>query len=122
MNCFKTLSATLLAILLTISTGFAQVSVKGIIRDNENLPVPFANVAMYSAADSSVLRYGTITDLDGNFEFKNVAGERYLVIVSFMGFRNIKDTLEIRKGENGPYQFNYTLEPDAKLLEAATGS
>lgn len=120
MNCFKTLSATLLAILLTISTGFAQVSVKGIIRDNENLPVPFANVAMYSAADSSVLRYGTITDLDGNFEFKNVAGERYLVIVSFMGFRNIKDTLEISKGENGPYQFNYTLEPDAKLLEAAT--
>lgn len=120
MNCFRTLSLTLFSILLAMSSLYAQVSVKGIIKDNENLPVPFANIAMYSAADSSVLRYGTITDLDGNYEFKNVAGERYLVVVSFMGFRNIKDTLEIGREGIGPYLFNYTLQPDAKLLDAAT--
>lgn len=120
MNYLKTLSLTALSILMSIGSGWAQVSVKGVVKDNENLPVPFANVAMYSAANSGLLRYGTITDLDGNYEIKNVSGEKYLVVVSFMGFKDVKDTLDIGREGIDPYLINYSLEPDAKLLDAAT--
>lgn len=120
MNYLKTLSLLALSFLISTSIGWAQVSVKGVVKDKENLPVPFANIAMYSAANSTLLRYGTITDLDGNYEIKNVSGEKYLVVVSFMGYKDVKDTLEIGREVIGPYLINYSLEPDAKLLDAAT--
>ncbi|MDD4059062.1 MAG: TonB-dependent receptor, partial [Bacteroidales bacterium] len=116
----KSLLLAFLAMVLMANTAFSQISFKGNVKDNENMPVPFANIAMYSAADTSVLKYGTITDLNGNYEFKSVAEDNYLLVVSFIGFKNLRDTLLVTKSTESALINNYTLENDALLLNAAT--
>jgi hypothetical protein len=109
-----------LAVALTVNTMYAQVSLKGCVKDDVNVPVPFANVAMYSTADTSVLKYGTITDLNGNYDFKNIKEDNYLLVVSYMGFKNLRDTIVIVKGGENQLVHNHTLVVDAKMLDAAT--
>ena len=99
---------------------FAQVSVKGVVKDPEGLPVPFANVALYRSADTSVFKYGTITDLNGNYEVKDVVKDNYVLVVSFMGYKNLRERVVIDNGSDDLSVFNHKLEPDALLLEAAT--
>ncbi len=99
---------------------FAQVSVKGVVKDPEGLPVPFANVALYRSADTSVFKYGTITDLNGNYEVKDVAQDNYILVVSFMGYKNLRENIVIDKVAESLALHKHTLEPDALLLEAAT--
>lgn len=99
---------------------FAQVSVKGVVKDSEGLPVPFANVALYRSADTSVFKYGTITDLNGNYEVKDVVKDNYVLVVSFMGYKNLRERVVIDNGSDDLSVFNHKLEPDALLLEAAT--
>ena len=99
---------------------FAQVSVQGVVKDPEGLPVPFANVALYRSADTSVFKYGTITDLNGNYEVKDVAQDNYILVVSFMGYKNLRENIVIDKVAESLALHKHTLEPDALLLEAAT--
>lgn len=120
MKFITTRLFALLAMALTANSIFAQVSFKGSVKDSDNMPVPFANVAMYSAADTSVLKYGTITDLNGNYDFKNVQVDNYLLVVSYMGFKNLRDTIVIVKGGENQLVHNHTLVADAKMLDAAT--
>ncbi|MBV1922946.1 MAG: carboxypeptidase-like regulatory domain-containing protein [Flavobacteriaceae bacterium] len=59
----------------------AQSSIKGKLLDDKNEPVPFANVALYNSADSSMVKVET-SDVNGSFN------EEY------------KETLKIQTSEN----------------------
>ncbi len=120
MKLNKSSLLAFLAIVLMANTAFAQFSLKGNVKDDENVPIPFANVAIYSAVDTSVLKYGTITDLNGNYEFKSVKEGDYLLVVSFIGYKKLRDTLLVAKNSESPLTYNYILENDAMLLGAAT--
>lgn len=134
MKPFKLIKISIIAfsaIILTSNAAFAQISLKGCVKDNDNLPVPFANVAVYKFADTTKHKYGTITDLNGNYEIKGVTDDNYLMIVSFMGYKNLRDTLTINRqnivngqngmsGSDGAMTLSFTLETDSKLLDAAT--
>ena len=50
---FKFLIIAFSAIIFTSNATFAQISLKGCVKDNDNLPVPFANVAVYKFADTT---------------------------------------------------------------------
>jgi len=107
-----------LLLLLSFNLCFSQNSVKGVVTDNDNLPVPFANVVMYNTLDSTTFKYGGITDLNGNYEIKNVAADNYCLVVSFIGYRNIKDTIAVNG--TSPILLNYKMEADIKMLNAAS--
>ena len=109
-----------MAVGMAANSVFAQISVKGLVKDSEGLPVPFANVALYRSADTSVFKYGTITDLNGNYEVKDVVKDNYVLVVSFMGYKNLRERVVIDNGSDDLSVFNHKLEPDALLLEAAT--
>lgn len=119
-KCLRFFGLVVLLTIIAVNSLYSQVSFKGKVKDSESMPVPFANVAMYSAADTSVLKYGTITDLNGNYDFKNVQEDNYLLVVSFMGFKSLRDTIVISKGDKNPLMYNHTLVADAKMLDAAT--
>ncbi len=62
-----------------------QIEIKGKILDaNTGNPLEFANVAIFSKRDSSVLA-GGLTDAEGNFNIKSRPGKLY-AIVEFMGY------------------------------------
>ena len=99
----KSMKFFLLAVMaagMAANSVFAQVSVQGVVKDPEGLPVPFANVAVYRSADTSVFKYGTITDLNGNYEVKDVVKDNYVLVVSFMGYKNLRERVVIDNGSD----------------------
>ena len=54
-------------------------TISGKVIDESSEPVAFANVAIYSNSDSSLLK-GNVTDLDGKFSLDVIQGNYYLKI------------------------------------------
>ncbi|MGQ1946967.1 TonB-dependent receptor domain-containing protein [Geofilum sp. OHC36d9] len=52
------------------------------------------------------LNYGTVTDIDGGFEFKDVAKGTYVLQASYMGFETVRKTVSIT---NDPSKINIVL-------------
>lgn len=65
---------------------FGQTKVSGIVVDNENLPVPFANMLFKGSNE------GVVTNEDGRFYLESNSNYKTL-IVSFAGFENKEVTL-----------------------------
>ncbi len=87
---------------LFISLGvFAQIQVKGHVKDDTGEPVMGATVRVIGQEG------GTTSDFDGNFSIQAPQGSQ--ITISFMGFKTV--TMAARP------QLNVTLVEDAKVLE-----
>ncbi|MEI6061919.1 MAG: TonB-dependent receptor [Bacteroidota bacterium] len=53
-----------------------------------NKPMEYVNIAVFRAADSSLIT-GTITDPDGMFKIEKIASGEYYLRISFLGFQNL---------------------------------
>jgi outer membrane receptor protein involved in Fe transport len=62
-----------------------EYKIKGVVIDNKNVPVPFANILLYNSPDSVSVR-GTTSDEEGKFEILAKSGSYYLKI-SFLSYR-----------------------------------
>lgn len=61
--------------------------VKGkIVEAGSNTPMEYANVAIYSAKDSSIVG-GIMTNTDGTFQIKNVPPGKYYLQANFIGYK-----------------------------------
>jgi hypothetical protein len=56
-----------------------------IVDQSSGQPVEYASIALYKAADSSLVT-GTITDLEGNFKIEKVDTGNYYLKASFIGY------------------------------------
>ncbi|WP_116127116.1 TonB-dependent receptor domain-containing protein [Lewinella sp. IMCC34183] len=78
----------------------AQHSITGIIQDVEGAAVPYANVALYSVSDSSLVKV-EVTDDAGTFVFGNVAAKSYNLVVTYLGFPDLhRDALDVDRSLN----------------------
>lgn len=106
---------SVLATFLIAVTAMAQVTVKGVVKDETGEPIIGANVLVKGTTN------GTITDIDGNYTIQNVANNATLVF-SYVGFNNIEIPV------NGKTQINVTMKEDSQALDEvlvvgyATGS
>jgi hypothetical protein len=76
-----------LSFFLVFVTGilFSQeYRIAGTIRNAENDPIPFANVLLFQANDSTLLK-GASSDESGKFQILNVPNGSYLLAISYMG-------------------------------------
>lgn len=94
-----------------ISLAVAQTKVSGIVVDNTNSPIPFANVIFKNSTQ------GTVTNEDGKFYLES--NQTYKVLeVSFMGF----ETKEVPLPNKINYNFKITLSDGEKLKEVVVYS
>ena len=63
----------------------AQSTIKGALKDNNGEVVPFANIALYSALDSNLVKVETSTD-NGSFKISNIKKGTYFLKATFIGF------------------------------------
>ena len=70
----------------------AQTQVKGQLRDAEDFPVLFANVALY--ADSNLIKVET-TDEAGVFRMQNVAEGEYRLVASYLGAPDLEEVVTV---------------------------
>ncbi len=96
----KKIYAPVLFLLFYIS-GTAQFSeISGILQDETEQPVEFANIVLYRQADSSLYKVET-TDETGSFRIGGVETGVYDLEASIIGFESLRITdLQARPGEN----------------------
>ena len=63
----------------------AQSQISGTVQTENGQPLPFANVLLLSAADSSLIK-GQVSGEDGGYLLKNIASGNYLVMASMVGY------------------------------------
>ena len=98
----------LLSFLLCFSfiAAFAQTKVSGYVFDENNDPIPFANVLFKGSTE------GTITNEDGKFYLESNE-TREILIVSFIGF----ELLEIPLTKKVNYDLKFVLKEEAASLK-----
>ena len=101
------------AILLSLSTGYAQLAViSGKVTDkSNNEPVPFANVYFNNSLT------GTTTNAKGNYLLKNLEPGVYVFIVSFVGYESFHKT--VRLGDDDTLNINVGLAASLVQLRIA---
>ena len=88
-----------------------------VIAEEDEAPIPTATVAVWSAADSSLVTGGITVD-DGSFEIDGLNPGAYFVRISFVGYSPL-EVSDIRLGRSG---LNVTLgtvslKPDSQMLD-----
>lgn len=77
-------------ILISLLVGmFAQAqtsSIKGIVTDVKTIPVEYANVILYDAADSTKIVKAATTDVKGRFELSKIPHGSYRLYASCVGY------------------------------------
>jgi hypothetical protein len=104
---------TTLLLILGISFGFAQNSIKGKIIDSQNQPLPYTNVILYKIGNEANPK-GTVSDNNGNYLFKNIAKGNYKISVSTLGFKTEK-VKEFQFSSNKT--LNFTLKEESQTLD-----
>lgn len=90
LRCFyKTvlLTGILFSVAATTASSQTFYSVSGVVSDETGQPLPEANVALFTAADTLLLR-GTPTSQDGAFTLRRIPEGSYNLSVSYLGYRS----------------------------------
>ncbi|QNJ98898.1 TonB-dependent receptor plug domain-containing protein [Constantimarinum furrinae] len=108
----KTTSLPLLLLFLLLSTGLLaqNATVKGVILDESNLPVPSVNVT-YDGG-------GTITNFDGYFILEIPANQDVILTFSHVGHSNIQQTFNMKP--NQEYEFNPVMRISVEQIGTIT--
>lgn len=99
-----------LAFILASATAFCQGTLRGKIIDENGETIIGASVVLKSNPG-----YGTVTDFDGNYSFNVLDSTRQIIIISFISFRQIEDTIELKNGK--VLIRNYTMVSSAKEIK-----
>ena len=83
---------TLLLLFLTVGSAFSQTTISGVVTDNKNNTLPGANIFLKDTYD------GTTSDLDGKYSFTTTETGKQIFTVSFVGYGNFEDTIELTSG------------------------
>ncbi|MDF1694651.1 MAG: TonB-dependent receptor [Saprospiraceae bacterium] len=70
----------------------AQLSINGVLQDENAEPIPFSNIVLHSSEDEAMVKVET-SDLDGNFSFKNINEGSYYVVATFVGYNDFRSEL-----------------------------
>ena len=81
----------------------AQVTLSGTVKDQNKDIVIGANVVIKE------LNRGSATDFDGEFQFKNLTEGKYTIIVSYVGFKNVEQVIDLKKSKS----INFFLEKNS---------
>jgi len=101
-----------LGLLLLSNLLFSQGSIRGKIVDENNDPMPYCNIAL----KTNEVIDGTMTDIDGWFNFKGLNPGTFALEISFMGYKNQK--IANINVSNGKTSFIETVKmhPDAEMI------
>ncbi|MFP4094168.1 MAG: TonB-dependent receptor domain-containing protein [Cyclobacteriaceae bacterium] len=99
---FYPLSVFFIALISLSLPAQAQHNISGKIVDQAEQPVPFINVLLLSASDSSLVK-GTITDTTGHFSLERVKEGSYLLSAQMVGYESyFSPVMEVKKDASLP--------------------
>lgn len=90
----------LLILCLILSQGYviAQSTISGSLQDDQNQPVLFANVVLYTVSDSTMIKVESTDDV-GKFTFAGIEDGTYFISASYIGYNDANSESIIMAGE-----------------------
>ena len=98
----KRLYFTLKIFFIAAAPVAAQHTLEGKVIDRAKDPVPFANVILLDGQDSTSVYKGAVSTESGNFSLENIAADEYLLKVSFVGFEDYLQHVDISEDTELP--------------------
>jgi vitamin B12 transporter len=95
--------------ILSSYTGFSQTTIKGVVRDNKNNPVPGASISIKDSYD------GATSDSTGKYSFKTSEKGAQIFIVSSIGFKPYEQPVKL---EGGTITLDVPLKQEVSELTA----
>lgn len=89
----------------------------GTVTDENAQPIPYANVVLLQANDTTRLGYGAVTDGQGYYKLANVKPANYRLQVSFIGYKTQYSEFIVAGNNQSPIVRNFTLLADETLLQ-----
>ncbi|MEO1628373.1 MAG: TonB-dependent receptor, partial [Bacteroidota bacterium] len=74
----------------------AQGTITGRVQDEDSQPIAYANVALLTLGNEELVQ-GSITDEVGAFQLAGVAKGQYLLLTSFVGYADQRDTIDVQQ-------------------------
>jgi len=77
---------------------FAQdLTISGVLLDEQNMPIPYANVLCFEVVTNSGVNEvkGMSSNEDGLFKFEKLKVGKYIIKASFLGYENGESTIEL---------------------------
>lgn len=105
-------SSSLFAIAISFFAFDVHAQILGTVQHQGEV-LPFAEVAILNADES--INSGTLTNLDGVFEFGNVKSGVYTLQVEYSGFEMHREELQVTKGK--AQHLNIKLKPVSNLID-----
>ena len=108
----KNFTTSLFILCFGILTTFSQHKISGKIVDEQNNPLPFANIVLYEIGKETNPQ-GTVSNDKGMYSFDKIAAGKYKIEVSMLGF----ETYKIKEFDfNSDKTFNITLKEESQTL------
>lgn len=97
----------LIALWSIISAQYQQnMKINGYVVDSESgEAMPYANILIKDTP------YGTMTNSDGYFALNGIPKETISIMVTYIGYETITETLTVKQIENGPLSLQISLDP-----------
>ena len=89
----------------------------GTVTDEKGIPVPYANIVLLQAHDTTRLGYGAVTDAQGYYKMANVKPADYRLQVSFIGYKTRYSLFTVSAQNQQPIVRDFTLTTDETLLQ-----
>ncbi|MBL0152159.1 MAG: TonB-dependent receptor [Chitinophagaceae bacterium] len=96
-------------VLLFLQAAQAQTSVKGVVKDNKNNPVPGASIAIKDSYD------GGTSDSSGKFSFRSTEKGEQLLVVTSIGFKPFEQKIKL---EGTPVVLDVQLKQEISEMTA----
>lgn len=110
MKLLKCISICLL--LITVKISAQSYNLSAVVKDEHQLPISYASVAIYNSDKS--IENGIMTLDDGTFSLENLQKGKYTLTVSFLGYETHQQEIELEKSIQLP---EIILKEDAVMLE-----
>ena len=85
-----------LIFLFSLTSLAQQLSINGVVKDENNQPIAFCNVTLTEVLNKTFV-VGTTTNDDGTFIIDNLKPIDYLLKISYLGFESYQDSISLKK-------------------------
>ena len=89
----KKLLLLTIAAMISFAVSAQSYSIKGTLKDTSNAPLSFTSVFLLLPSDSSLVTFSR-ADENGNFVFKNIKKQNYLLKATFVGFLPLQELIK----------------------------
>lgn len=92
---------TLLLTLIYVFPLHAQITLRGEVHSKGGEALPFINVSVYAADDTTKFVAGSITDMQGKYQLNNMKAGKYRTVVSAVGYNTTRQDFRLRMPSTG---------------------